>query len=109
MNSTDLKAASDIERRWFRRTLGSSLAVLLAYGTGLGIGWWGNSQVAAANRAIGGPEAEKTLARLEATMGALFTAYKISLVVLMFAGLVFLISLIFWLVSMQRRRALGKS
>ncbi|QUE50476.1 hypothetical protein KBB96_16620 [Luteolibacter ambystomatis] len=83
------------------------MAALLAYGTGIGIGWWGNNQVAAANNAVGGAGAEKALEQLGATMGTLFTAYKISLVVLMLAGLAFLISLVFWLLAMQRRRKLA--
>ncbi|WP_338288917.1 hypothetical protein [Luteolibacter sp. LG18] len=100
--------AREMERKWFFRTLLSSLATLLAYGTGLGIGWWGNKLTAEANLALanGHPEVlEQTGARMQ----PLFTAYKISLVTLLFAGLLFLVSLVFWLLSMRQRRGLKGS
>ena len=110
--STDTKdslaEARDSERKWFSRTLLSSLATLVTYGTGLGIGWWGNKLTAEANQALanGHPEA---LEQAGVRMQSLFTAYKISLVVLMFAGLLFFISLVFWLLSMRQRRGLERS
>lgn len=108
MDSTDLATATRMERQWFSLTLGASLVALLAYGIGRGFGAWGNKQMAEANISLanGHPEA---LEKLAATMGPLYTAYKVSLVVLMLAGLVFLVSLVFWLLAMQQRRKLGRS
>ncbi|MGC4013029.1 MAG: hypothetical protein QM755_00720 [Luteolibacter sp.] len=106
MDNTALEAAIRTERRWFSRTLGSSLVALLAYGIGRGIGAWGNKQMAEANNALANGHPE-VLEKLNVTMKPLFTAYKISLVVLMLAGLVFLVSLVFWLLAMQGRKKLA--